>query len=182
MSVKRAHSVGDFASTKKKSTGSGIALALTAPVGLPSGRQPPQVTRVLQGKSRHVDLKNGPSRIDYPPLDIFWIIFGDQASTQFLKSSPSLPDYERNLKYFHGRLALVVRGLNLDEISALHRATLPSWAAHEKEEIQEGMTQSFESAYDWAQGCLISKIKAYADLWFKSPSGLEYKKDWESAE
>lgn len=180
MSLKRAQSVSYFVPTKKKTAGSGSANT-SIPSSLPSGRQPAQVIRVLQGKSRHVDLKNGPSRVEYPPLDIFWTIFGDNASTQFLKSSPSLSDYERNVKYFHGRLALVVRGLNLDELSAVHRATLPAWAAHEKEEIQEGMTDSFESAYDWAQDCLVSKIKAYADLWFKSPSGIEYKKEWDSA-
>lgn len=181
MSLKRAHSVSPLAPTKKRSTGSGFALT-TTPGGLPGGRQPAQVTRVVQGKSRHIDLKNGPSLVEYPPLDIFWVIFGDYASTQFLKSSSSLSDYERNVKYFHGRLALVVRGLNLDELSALYRATLPAWTVHEEEEVQEGMTSSFESAYDWAQDCLISKIKAYADLWFKSPSGIEYKKDWDSAE
>lgn len=180
MSLKRAHSVSHFAPTKKKSTGSGRAPTST-PGSLPSGRQPAQVIRVLQGKSRYVDLKNGPSRVEYPPLDIFWVIFGDNASTQFLKSSPSLSAYERNVKYFHGRLALVVRGLNLNELLAVHRATLPAWAAHEEEEIQEGMLDSFESAYDWAQNCLILKIKAYADLWFKSPSGNEYKKAWDSA-
>lgn len=180
MSLKRAHSVSHFVPTKKKSTGSGLA-PTPIPSSLPSGKQPAQVIRVLQGKSRHVDLKNGLSRVEYPPLDIFWVIFGDNASTQFLKSSPSLADYEHNVRYFHGRLALVVRGLNLDELSAVYRATLPAWAAHVEEDIQEGMMNSFESAYDWAQDCLLSRIKAYADLWFKSPAGIEYKKKWDYA-
>lgn len=170
MALKRAHSTSSLTPTKKKSTGSGFVLTSTSS-GHSSGPHQAQITRVVQGKSRQIDLNNGPPLVEYPPLDIIWIVFGDNASTQFLKSSPTLLDYERNVKYFHGRLALVVRGLNLDEILVLHRATLPAWTAYEKKVVIEDMCNSFELAYDWAQECLISKIKAYANLWFKSESG-----------
>lgn len=181
MASKRAHRTSPLTPNKKRSIGSVFVLTST-PSGHSGDRHPAQVTRVIQGKSRQINLKNGPRLVEYPPLDIIWIVFGDNASTQFLKSSPGVPDYEKNVKYFHGRLALVVRGLSLDEILALYRATLPAWTAYEKKEVLEEMCNSFESAYDWAQECLISKIKAYADLWFKSESGKAYKAAWDFAE
>lgn len=147
VALKRAHSTSSLTPTKKKSTGSGFVLTSTSS-GHSSGHHQAQVTRVV-GKSRQIDLKNGPPLVEYPPLDIIWIVFGDNASTQFLKSSPTLLDYERNVKYFHGRLALVVRGLNLDEILLF----LPAWTAYEKKVVIEDMCNSFELAYDWAQEC-----------------------------
>lgn len=181
MASKRAHSTSPLTPNKKRSIGSGFVLNPT-PSSHSGSPLPAQVIRVVQGKSRHINLKNGPPLVEYPPLDIIWTVFGDSASTQFLKSSPGLLDYEKNVKYFHGRLALVVRGLSLDEILALYHATLPAWTAYEKEEVLEEMYNSFESAYDWAQEYLISKIKAYADLWFKSDSGKAYKTAWDFAE
>lgn len=175
MSLKQAQSESPVIPSKRRAPGS-------TPGRPPARRHGPQVTRVIQGKSRQIDLKNGPPLVEYPPLDIFWVVFGDHASTQFLKSSPTLDDYERNVEYFHGRMSLVLRGLRLDEISTLFRATLPAWYAHEEQEVQEAMSNFFEGAYDWVQDQIIAKVKAYSALWFRSESGSHYKTKWEYAE
>ena len=40
--------------------------------------------------------------------------------------------------------------------------------------MDETIKDAFEAAYDWAQGEVIKKIKAYSELWFVSPAGQAY--------
>ena len=119
--------------------------------------------------------------IDYPPLDQFWIVFGDPYSSQYLRSAANQEEYNRCVKYFHGRLSLIVRGLHLPEIEALFRVTAPAWLSTVGEDIQESMQESFESAYDWANGEIVKKIVSYSNMWSVSPAGTAFEDTWRSA-
>lgn len=135
----------------------------------------------MQGKSCQINWKNSLLLIKYSLLDIIWIVFNDNTSTQFFKSSFTLSDYKKNVKYFHDCFAFVVYDLNLDEILPLHCITLFAWTIYKKEKIIQNICNIFELAYDWVQNCLISKIKAYADFWFKLELGKTYKTIWDFA-
>lgn len=52
------------------------------------------------------------------------MVFGDVPSAQFLRSAANLEEYGRYVKYFHGRLVLLVRGLHLPEVEALFCAKI----------------------------------------------------------
>lgn len=58
MALKQAHNTSSLMPTKKKLTSSSFVLTST-PSGYSGSRHPAQVTRVVEGKSRQIDLKNG---------------------------------------------------------------------------------------------------------------------------
>lgn len=102
MASKRGHNESPVTPSKKRDTGSRFMMSSTP--GPPAGRHAPQVIRVIQGMS---DLKNGPSLLEYPPLDMFWTVFGDHALTQFLKSSRDFGAVAESL--IRGQQAMVER-------------------------------------------------------------------------
>lgn len=55
---------------------------------------------------------------------------------------------------------------------------MPLFIASLPKNDQNVFTKVLEAAWYWAKGHTISKIKAYANAWFKTPSGSEYRKDY----
>ncbi len=88
-----------------------------------------------------------PDTIEWPPLDVLWQAIGDPASEMFLKSQPSLEEYEPAAKRFLARLCLIVCGLHQDQLMAVFRATLPAWYASADKADKIRTSEIFESAH-----------------------------------
>ena len=132
------------------------------------------VNRVLERSSRPVPINVCPHNVEYPLLDDFWKVFGDQEIFQCLYLAANLDEYKRLLKYFHDHLVLLIQKLYLLELEALYALIVLAWHIKVDSETDEAMEDGFEVAYDWAQGEVIKKIKAYSELWFASPAGQAY--------
>lgn len=139
------------------------------------------INRVLMESSRPIPANIHPRHVEYPPFEQFSMVFSDGASTQFLRLAVDLEEYDRRVKYFHGRLVLLVRGLHLHEVEALYHLTVPAWHETSDGYIQEAMTNSFDAAYDWANEEVLKKVKAYSRAWFDSVAGQDYINTWNLA-
>lgn len=122
-----------------------------------------------------------PDTIEWPPLDGLWQAIGDPASEMYLKSQPSLEEYEPAAKRFLARLCFVVRGLHQDQLMVVFRATLPAWYASADKADKIRASEIFESAHTWVETQLIDKMQAYAKLWYASEAGAKYHQDWHFA-
>ena len=122
------------------------------------------VNRVLKSSLRPIPTNVCLCNVEYPLLDHFWKVFGNQETFQFLHSAANLDEYKHLLKYFHGRLIFLIQKLHLSEIKALYTLTIPAWHAKVDSETDEAVEDTFEVAYDWAQGEVIKKRKAYSEL------------------
>ena len=85
------------------------------------------------------------------------------------------------MKYFHGRLVLLVRGLHLSEVSVIFHATVPAWHGSSEGNVQDALAGMFAAAYDWANAEVAKKMRAYSRAWFQSPAGRAYEEAWTSA-
>lgn len=99
----------------------------------------------------------------------------------YLKSQPSLKEYEPAAKRFLARLCFVVRGLHQDQLMVVFRATLPAWYASANKADKIRASEIFESAHTWVETQLIDKMQAYAKLWYASEAGAKYYQDWHFA-
>lgn len=151
---------------------------VAAPPTPVKGKAATFVYRAIAGSSRPVPLNSRPSQVEFPPLDQVWLVFGDLDSSQYLKNATTPEEYARLVKYFHGRLVLVVRGLHLPEVRAIFRATLPAWYNSADTDIQDDMEVQFESAYDWANQEVVKKIRSYSYAWTQTPAGKAYESAW----
>lgn len=151
------------------------------PVSPIKGKSATHMYRALAGSSHRVAPNSRPALGDYPPLDQFWLVFGDAPSSQYLKSAATLEDYSRLVKYFYGGLVLLVRGLHLPEISVIFRATTPAWHNAAESEVQDALEEAFESACGWANAGVTKKTRAYSRAWFQPPAGQVYEEAWTSA-
>lgn len=177
-SKKRAHSPSSSQVTTVTPPKKPRVLPPSAPG---KGRPVAFLNRILKGSSRAVPSTARPLHVEYPPLEHFWKVFGDLPSAQFLRSAANLEEYDRYLKYFHGRLVLIVRGLHLPEVEAFFCATVPLWHRSSDSDIQDAMEESFEAAYDWANAEVMKKIRTYSQAWFDSPAGQVYITAWVKA-
>ena len=84
------------------------------------------MNRVLESSLRPVPTNVCPCNVEYPLLDDFWKVFGDQEIFQFLRSVANLDECKRLLKYFYGRLVLLVQGLHLPELEAMYTLIIPA--------------------------------------------------------
>lgn len=119
-----------------------------------------------------------PDAIDWPPLDTLWQTIGDPASERYLRSQPSIEEYEPAVKLFFARLSLIVRGLHQDQLVVLFRATLPFWYSSAGKADKFRVSELFESAHTWVETQLIGKIQSYSKLWYASESGAKYQQQW----
>lgn len=175
---KRKRSVIPAASATESPSTPTKKLRVGAPATLIKGKAATFVYRAIAGSSRPVPPNARPSQVDYPPLDQFWLTFGDRTSTQYLKNAATLEEYCRLVKYFHGRLVLLVRGLFLPEVAAIFHATLPAWYNSVDPDVKDKMEEAFESAYDWVNHEVAKKIRTYSYAWFQTPAGKAYKQAW----
>lgn len=90
-----------------------------------------------------------PAPPKFPSLDRLWLIFGDLDSANYLKGVSTYKKYGCMVKYFHGRLILIVRGLYLSKIQAIFVLTFSPWYIAEETDVQDEMENEFETAYDW---------------------------------
>lgn len=123
----------------------------------------------------------GDGQLIWPKPDHLWEVIGDVAAENVLCSVNNSDEYVLACRYFCGRLQLLVRGLSVEELSAIGRATMPSWFATLPKADQKVMTEAFEAAWDWAEAQTIQRLKGYAKSWFETPAGAKYKSEYEYA-
>ncbi len=151
---------------------------MAAPPTPVKGKAATFISRAIAGSSRPIPSNARPSQVDYPPLDQLWAVFGNLTSTQYLKNAATREEYARLVKYFHGRLVLLVCGLYLPEIVAIFHTTLPAWHNSANSEVQDDIEEQFECAYDWVNHEVGKKIRAYSYAWFQTPAGKAYEHAW----
>lgn len=184
---KRQRSATALASTAVSPTTPDQTLPKKPRVALPASSMPLKgkagaaASRAIAGSSRPIPLNSRPSQVEFPPFDKIWLVFGDIDSSQYLKNATTHEEYARLVKYFHGRLVLVVRGLHLPEVKAIFCSTLPPWYNSADTEIQDDMENQFESAHDWANQEVQKKIRSYSYAWTQSPAGKAYTSAWAEA-
>ncbi len=122
-----------------------------------------------------------PDTIEWPSLDALWQAIGDLASEMFLKSQPSLEEYEPTAKRFLARLCLIVRGFYQDQLMAVFRAILPAWYASADKVDKIRTSEIFESAHTWVETQLINKMQAYTKLWYATETRAKYYQEWHFA-
>lgn len=75
-----------------------------------------------------------------------WDAVGDCTSETYLKSQDTLEECTLAARVFLGRLCLVVRGLHLDQLMVIFRATVPMWYSTATRIEKAAMIEMFEEA------------------------------------
>ncbi len=73
-------------------------------------------------------------------------------------------EYKNSYRYFHERLALIVRGFSINELKNIFNTTLPQFLEDDEEYNQKTACRTFEDEYDWVTDKLIERIHRYARL------------------
>ncbi len=154
---------------------------VTAPPTPVKGKAAMFISREIAESSRLIPSNARPSQVDYSPLDQLWTVFGNPTSTQYLKNATTREKYACLVKYFYGRLVLLVYGLYLPEITAIFRTTLPVWHNSANSEVQDNMEEQFGCAYDWVNHEVVKKIRAYSYALFQTSTGKAYEPAWTMA-
>lgn len=115
------------------------------------------------------------------PHDILWDVLGDRGSESYLKSQGTIEEYNVAVKVFLGRLRLVIRGLHLDQLMVIFRATTPNWYSTATKAEKVAMGELFEVAQNWVEIHLVGKMKGYSGLWYESAFGKVYYEAWQFA-
>lgn len=160
---------------------------------------PPPSTRIKKGKTRESSVfltveeisstsstvrhssPAGNNQLIWPKPDELWEVFGDANSTQVLKGVANMEDYQLAARYFCGRHQLLIRGINMDELTAIARATMPPFYSNISKAEQGTMADVLEAAWDWAETQTIIRLKTYAISWVTTPVGAKYKANYESS-
>lgn len=96
--------------------------------------------------------------VEWPPLDIFWQVVEDLLSEMYMKSQPSLDEYEPATKRFLAYLFFIVCGLNQDQINVIFYAAIPYCYNTAKKADKIRASKSWEFTHMWIENQLISKI------------------------
>lgn len=132
-------------------------------------------------KQKHYNASLFPDSKEWPPLDKLWDAVGDCTSETYLKSQDTLEECTLAARVFLGRLCLLVRGLHLDQLMVIFRATVPMWYSTATRIEKAAMIEMFEEAQAWVEQKLVSKMKAFSQMWYQSPAGSTYHKAWHHA-
>ncbi len=76
-------------------------------------------------KQRHFNAFLLPNHVEWPTLNKLWDVVRDSKSQAFLKSQGTLEEYTPAACIFVGRMSLIVRGLPLDHLMVIFRASAP---------------------------------------------------------
>lgn len=123
----------------------------------------------------------GEGQLVWPKADELWEVIGDTDAENVLRNVADSDEYVLATRYFCGRLQLLVRGLSIEEVTTVSRATMPSFFSNLTKTEQNQMSEAFEAAWEWAEAQTIGKIKMYAKSWFGTPAGVRYKIEYEHA-
>ena len=78
--------------------------------------------------------------------DDLWEKTEDSTAAHILKSTADTNAYILAVRYFCGRLQLIVRSLSVEELTAIGRATMPRWFANLPKSDQNVLTDVLEAA------------------------------------
>ncbi|MCJ1349402.1 hypothetical protein MMC31_007642, partial [Peltigera leucophlebia] len=128
--------------------------------------------------SRKVEVED----VTRPPVLWTWDVFGDADSTRYLSSAQNLDEYINSARTFPARLALVVRGLSIDELKQIFRATQPAFLKGADSYDRNRASEQFEWAHDFCEDRLVERLVYYAKTsWLTSPAGEAYTTQWKKA-
>ncbi len=108
-----------------------------------------------------------------------WEVIGESSAAHVLCSINDTNKYILATRYFCGCLRLIVRGLSVEQLSAIGRASMLPFIASLLKSDQLVITEALEAEWDWAEEHTIQKLKAYAKAWFETPAGAKYKTEYE---
>lgn len=88
----------------------------------------------------------GNGQLVWPLKDNLWKKTGNSTAAYILKSTANTNAYILAVRYFCGRLQLIVRALSVEELTAIGRATMPPWFANLPKLDQNVLTDVLEAA------------------------------------
>lgn len=160
--------------TPTKTAPTPSSLASPAP-----GKELPAKVKKLPAKAKdHSRPTQSPAKakvLPRPAVHLTWEVFGDNASQSYLEKTTTIDEYRSACRFFHGRLAFVVRGLSVDELNAIFLACLPPFLKEGDDYKRTTALEAFESAYDEIDRELTNRFRAHAQRWLGSPGGAFYR-------
>lgn len=120
------------------------------------------IIRVIAGSSHPILVNSWLSKVKYPAINKIWIIFDNNNSTQYPKNIAIYEEYTHLVKYFYGKLVLLVYRLHFPEIIVIFCITFLAWYNLVNLKIQNDMEVKLESAANWANHEVIKKICTYS--------------------
>ena len=129
-------------------------------------------------KQKHINTSLFPDSLEWPSHNKLWEVVGDRGSEFYLKSQNTLEEYTPAACIFFGRLLLVVRGLHLDQLIVIFRASAPSWFTTVARDKKAAMIEAFKEAQAWVDQKIVAKMKAFSEIWYQSPTGAAYYNKW----
>lgn len=82
----------------------------------------------------------------WPKVEQLWEVVGDSAAEHVFRSVANTDEYILATRYFCGRLQPIVRGLSIEELSSIGRATMPPFFSTLPNAEQNVMTEGLEAA------------------------------------
>ncbi len=122
--------------------------------------------------SHHVEML--PDNMAWPEANEVWREFGDENSTACLATTKELAEYKNAVRHFHACLALVVRGLHVDEVMMIFCSSLPAFYNEAAKTDRVKIQDALEAAHEWVETHLLAKVE-----WFKTPAGTSYLVDFQ---
>lgn len=110
-----------------------------------------------------------------PAAHLTWEVYGDKVSQRYLEKTTTIDEYRSACRFFHGRLAFVVRGLNVFELRSIFLACLPSFLKEGYEHERKAALEAFETAHDRMDRELTTRFLLHANKWLESPAGTCYR-------
>ena len=88
-----------------------------------------------------------------PPVDETWEVFSDLNTKIFLSSARTQAEYETDFRYSHARLALIARGLRVDELKQIFEATSYKFIRAREDHARNRASKASEDTMNGARSC-----------------------------
>lgn len=108
------------------------------------------------------------------PADLLAAI-GDTVGSAFLINALDENDYGRRASFYHVRLALLIRGLNNNELTRFFRTATPGFYSRLDKQEQDALRSRFNKAYDQVEYYIMQMATKLAHSWLESDAGKAYK-------
>lgn len=118
------------------------------------------------------------SQLIWPKANKLWEIIRDFTFIHIFYITLNTNIYIIITHYFCDCLQLIVFRLLVEQLSAIGYTIMLFFFAILSKNDKDVLTKALEVAWDWAKGHIISRIRAYANAWFGTPSDTKYQKDY----
>lgn len=127
---------------------------------------------VIQSPSRP---RGTPKKNKRPKPSELVVALGDTQGAAFLIDAVDEDEYRRRASFFHARLALLIRGLNNNELTQIFNAAMPGFMGRLDEIERDALRADFDNAYTLVEHHLLQSVTEMAKTWLASDAGKAYR-------